>query len=90
MMKKLDLTNPDLNSLGLELNNIKQVLQEASQNQASLIYLTQEGDKVGSNLSQEGSSKLRITSACTLFNTGQANLFSGGSVTHTVQSWSAL
>merc|ERR1712013_975863 len=37
----------------------KQVLQEASQNQASLITLTQEGDKVGTNLSQEGSSKLR-------------------------------
>ena len=25
MMNKLDLTNPDLNDLGLELNNIKQV-----------------------------------------------------------------
>ena len=59
MMNKLDLTNPDLNALGLELNNIKQVLQEASQNQASLITLTQEGDKVGTNLCQEGSSKLR-------------------------------
>merc|ERR1712106_238245 len=59
MMTKSDLTNPDLNTLGLELNNIKQVLQEASQNQASLITLTQEGDKVGTNLSQEGSSKLR-------------------------------
>ena len=56
MRKKLDLTNPDLNTLGLELNNIKQVLQEASQNQASLITLTQEGDKVGTNLSQEESS----------------------------------
>ena len=59
MMNKLDPTNPDLNDLGLELNNIKQVLQEASQNQANLITFTQEGDKVGTNLSQEGSSKLR-------------------------------
>ena len=25
MMNKLDLTDPDLNALGLELNNIKQV-----------------------------------------------------------------
>ena len=56
MRKKLDLTNPDLNTLGLELNNIKPVLQETSQNQASLITLTQEGDKVGTNLSQEESS----------------------------------
>ena len=53
MMNKLDLTNPDLNAIGLELNNMKQVLQEASQNQANLITLTQEGDKVGVNLSQD-------------------------------------
>ena len=56
MRKKLDLTNPDLNTLGLELNNIKPVLQETSQNQASLITLTQEDDKFGTNLSQEESS----------------------------------
>merc|ERR1711976_984274 len=59
MMKKLDLTNPDVGALGNELNIIKDVLQEASKNQASLITITQEGDKVGTNLSQEGSSKLR-------------------------------
>ena len=59
MMKKLDLTNPDVGALGNELNMIKEVLQEASKNQASLITITQEDDKVGTNLSQKGSSKLR-------------------------------
>ena len=32
MMKKLDLTNPDVGALGNELNMIKEVLQEASKN----------------------------------------------------------
>ena len=40
-MNKLDLTNLDLNALGLDLNNIKLVFQEPSQNQASRITLTQ-------------------------------------------------
>merc|ERR1712150_342135 len=59
MMSKMDTANPDLAYLGTQLDTMKQVLQEASQNQANLISLTQEGDKVGTNLSQEGSSKLR-------------------------------
>ena len=58
MKKKLDLTNPDVGALGNELNMIKEVLQEASKNQASLITITQEDDKVVTNLSQKGSSKL--------------------------------
>ena len=57
--QQLDLANPDLEKLGAELTSIKEVLQEASQNQANLITLTQEGDKVCSNLNQEGSSNLR-------------------------------
>jgi hypothetical protein len=51
--QQLDLANPDLEKLGAELTSIKEVLQEASQNQANLITLTQEGDKVCSNLNQE-------------------------------------
>ena len=59
MMRKIDVSNPDLKSLTSELEKIKKVLHEASQNQSTLINLTKEGDKVGSNLSQEGSSRLR-------------------------------
>ena len=55
----VDHTNPDLKSLTTNLENIKKVLQEASQNQSVLINLTKEGDKVGSNLSHEGSGKIR-------------------------------
>ena len=59
MSKPVDLSSPDLNNLTGELQNIKQILMEASQNQSILINLTKEGDKVGSNLSQEGSSRIR-------------------------------
>ena len=59
MSQNMDLANPDLEKLGSELNSLKNVLIEASQNQANLITLTQEGDKVCSSLNQEGSSNLR-------------------------------
>ena len=41
-MSKLDLNN----RLGAELQNIKDILQEATKYQADLITLTQEGDKI--------------------------------------------
>ena len=59
MGQNIDLSNPDLEKLGCDLTSIKEILQEASQNQANLITLTQEGDKVCSHLNQEGSSHLR-------------------------------
>ena len=46
----VDVSSPDLKSLTNNLEHIKRVLQEASQNQSVLINLTKEGDKVSLQL----------------------------------------
>ena len=62
ILGKGDRRNPeDSDSLAKELGAVKEILQEISKRQADLIMLTREGEKVGSNLSQEVSSKIRAT-----------------------------
>ena len=63
MMSKVDAKTNDLISLTRDLGIIKETLQEISKKQAELITLTRNGDKVGSNLNQEGSSKIRASVA---------------------------
>ena len=63
MMAKVDSKTSDLISLTRDLGIIKETLMEISKKQAELITLTRNGDKVGSNLSQEGSSKIRASVA---------------------------
>ena len=56
---KIEANGNDIGALNKDLAAIQELLQGVSKKQAELISLTREGDKVGSSLNQEGSSRIR-------------------------------
>ena len=59
IVRKIDDKNNDMESLMNDLGAMKETLQDISKKQADIITLTRDGDKVGSHLNQEGSSRIR-------------------------------
>ena len=56
---KIEVNGNDMGALNKDLAGVKEILQGVSKKQAELIALTKDGDKVGSSLNQEGSSRIR-------------------------------